>query len=168
MAESSDSVSIDIDMVPLGEKVKQPPQQKKKKMKNPPRKFYFLYLFLFYSNARLHFYFFSLVVVLVVSLLYICCVFGCMCDFFWLFNCVFCFVLFCLLNAVLQEYVVKTSKGSISVFVCGDQEKPALITYPDVALNCMLHFLLLFLVVNANFFSVAFQFQICLRVNERT
>lgn len=53
---------------------------------------------------------------------------------------------------VLQEYVVKTSKGSISVFVCGDQEKPALITYPDVALNCMLRFLLLFLVVNANFF----------------
>lgn len=31
MAESSDSVSIDIDMVPLGEKVKQPPNQKKKK-----------------------------------------------------------------------------------------------------------------------------------------
>ncbi|KAF3454345.1 hypothetical protein FNV43_RR04792 [Rhamnella rubrinervis] len=36
-----------------------------------------------------------------------------------------------------KEYVVKTSKGSISVFVCGDQEKPALITYPDVALNYM-------------------------------
>lgn len=34
-----------------------------------------------------------------------------------------------------KECVVKTSKGSISVFVCGDQEKPALITYPDVALN---------------------------------
>ncbi|KAJ7978092.1 Pollen-specific protein SF21 [Quillaja saponaria] len=34
-----------------------------------------------------------------------------------------------------KEYMVKTSKGSISVFVCGDQEKPALITYPDVALN---------------------------------
>lgn len=36
-----------------------------------------------------------------------------------------------------QECAVKTSKGSISVFVCGDQEKPALITYSDVALNCI-------------------------------
>ncbi|XP_041022339.1 protein NDL1-like isoform X2 [Juglans microcarpa x Juglans regia] len=36
-----------------------------------------------------------------------------------------------------KEFVVKTSKGLISVFVCGDQEKPALITYPDVALNHM-------------------------------
>lgn len=36
-----------------------------------------------------------------------------------------------------QEHVVKTSFGSISVFVCGDQYKPALITYPDVALNYM-------------------------------
>ncbi|PON73878.1 NDRG [Parasponia andersonii] len=36
-----------------------------------------------------------------------------------------------------KECVVKTSKGSISVFVCGDQEKPALITYSDVALNYM-------------------------------
>ncbi|XP_042517113.1 protein NDL2-like isoform X3 [Macadamia integrifolia] len=36
-----------------------------------------------------------------------------------------------------KEYLVETSKGSISVFVCGDQEKPALITYPDVSLNYM-------------------------------
>lgn len=36
-----------------------------------------------------------------------------------------------------KEHVVKTSRGSISVYVCGDQEKPALITYPDVALNSM-------------------------------
>ncbi|KAJ4831140.1 Protein ndl2 [Turnera subulata] len=36
-----------------------------------------------------------------------------------------------------KECVVKTSKGSVSVYVCGDQEKPALITYPDVALNYM-------------------------------
>ncbi|KAG6700714.1 hypothetical protein I3842_08G126100 [Carya illinoinensis] len=36
-----------------------------------------------------------------------------------------------------KEFVVKTSKGLISVSVCGDQEKPALITYPDVALNYM-------------------------------
>ncbi|XP_062005408.1 protein NDL2-like isoform X1 [Rosa rugosa] len=34
-----------------------------------------------------------------------------------------------------KECVVKTSRGSVSVFVCGDQGKPALITYPDVALN---------------------------------
>ncbi|KAL1340004.1 hypothetical protein AAHE18_U085700 [Arachis hypogaea] len=34
-----------------------------------------------------------------------------------------------------KEFTVKTSKGSVSVLVCGDQEKPALITYPDVALN---------------------------------
>lgn len=38
---------------------------------------------------------------------------------------------------IFQEFMVKTSKGSISVLVCGDQEKPALITYPDVALNCI-------------------------------
>ncbi|KAL3537847.1 hypothetical protein ACH5RR_001213 [Cinchona calisaya] len=36
-----------------------------------------------------------------------------------------------------KEVRVKTSKGSLSVFVCGDQQKPALITYPDVALNFM-------------------------------
>lgn len=38
---------------------------------------------------------------------------------------------------------MKTSRGSISVYVCGDQEKPALITYPDVALNCMFYFLVI-------------------------
>ncbi|KAM7508498.1 hypothetical protein LguiA_018951 [Lonicera macranthoides] len=36
-----------------------------------------------------------------------------------------------------KEYLVKTSKGLISVFVSGDQEKPALVTYPDIALNYM-------------------------------
>uniref|UniRef100_A0A0D6R7F3 Uncharacterized protein n=1 Tax=Araucaria cunninghamii TaxID=56994 RepID=A0A0D6R7F3_ARACU len=36
-----------------------------------------------------------------------------------------------------QEQIVQTSYGPVSVFVCGDQEKPALITYPDVALNYM-------------------------------
>lgn len=40
--------------------------------------------------------------------------------------------------------MVKTSRGSVSVFVCGDQEKPALITYPDVALNCMFFFFFIF------------------------
>ncbi|PPR91836.1 hypothetical protein GOBAR_AA28850 [Gossypium barbadense] len=41
------------------------------------------------------------------------------------------------LQAINSEhlFLVKTSRGSLSVFVCGDQEKPALITYPDVALN---------------------------------
>lgn len=34
-----------------------------------------------------------------------------------------------------KEYVVKTGNGSISVTVFGDQDKPALITYPDLALN---------------------------------
>jgi hypothetical protein len=33
--------------------------------------------------------------------------------------------------------MVHTSHGPISVFVCGDQEKPALVTYSDVALNYM-------------------------------
>lgn len=36
----------------------------------------------------------------------------------------------------LQEHIVKTGHGSISVTVFGDQDKPALITYPDLALNC--------------------------------
>lgn len=36
-----------------------------------------------------------------------------------------------------KECVVKTAKSSVSVFICGDQGKPALITYPDVALNYM-------------------------------
>ncbi|RWR77712.1 pollen-specific protein SF21 [Cinnamomum micranthum f. kanehirae] len=36
-----------------------------------------------------------------------------------------------------KEWLVETSKGCVSVFVCGDQEKPAIVTYPDVALNYM-------------------------------
>lgn len=44
-----------------------------------------------------------------------------------------------------QEYVVKTSFGPLSVFVCGDQGKPALVTYSDVALNYMSCFQGLFL-----------------------
>lgn len=35
----------------------------------------------------------------------------------------------------LQEFPIKTSLGCISVSVYGDQDKPALITYPDLALN---------------------------------
>ncbi|XP_042491471.1 protein NDL1-like isoform X2 [Macadamia integrifolia] len=37
----------------------------------------------------------------------------------------------------MLECLVETSKGSISVIVCGDKEMPALVTYPDVALNSM-------------------------------
>lgn len=36
----------------------------------------------------------------------------------------------------LQEHIIKTGHGSVSVAVFGDQDKPALITYPDLALNC--------------------------------
>ncbi|XP_060208455.1 protein NDL2-like [Lycium barbarum] len=36
-----------------------------------------------------------------------------------------------------KEHLVKTGRGSVSVAVFGDQDKPALITYPDLALNYM-------------------------------
>ncbi|KAF7830479.1 Pollen-specific protein SF21 [Senna tora] len=35
----------------------------------------------------------------------------------------------------MQEHLVRTRLGSVSVSVYGDQDKPALITYPDLALN---------------------------------
>lgn len=31
---------------------------------------------------------------------------------------------------------METTYGPVCVAVCGDPDKPALITYPDVALNC--------------------------------
>ncbi|XP_052722735.1 protein NDL1 isoform X2 [Vigna angularis] len=34
-----------------------------------------------------------------------------------------------------KEHHIRTGCGSVSVIVCGDQDKPPLITYPDVALN---------------------------------
>ncbi|XWS26396.1 hypothetical protein CRYUN_Cryun26dG0028700 [Craigia yunnanensis] len=34
-----------------------------------------------------------------------------------------------------KEYLVKTHHGTVSVAVFGDQDKPALVTYPDLALN---------------------------------
>jgi hypothetical protein len=37
---------------------------------------------------------------------------------------------------LFQEHHVRTGCGSVSVIVYGDQDKPALITYPDLALNC--------------------------------
>lgn len=46
---------------------------------------------------------------------------------------------------------MKTTFGSISVYVCGDQGKPPLITYPDVALNYMSCFQGLFLCPEAAF-----------------
>lgn len=43
-------------------------------------------------------------------------------------------------KCVLQEHRIETRHGSVSVAVFGDPEKPALVTYPDVALNCMQNF----------------------------
>ncbi|XP_024966351.1 protein NDL1-like [Cynara cardunculus var. scolymus] len=34
-----------------------------------------------------------------------------------------------------KEHIIRTAHGSVSVIVYGDEEKPPLITYPDVALN---------------------------------
>ncbi|KAL2547908.1 N-MYC downregulated-like 1 [Forsythia ovata] len=36
-----------------------------------------------------------------------------------------------------KEHIIRTGRGSVSVIVYGDQDKPALITYPDLALNYM-------------------------------
>lgn len=36
-----------------------------------------------------------------------------------------------------KEYHVRTGRGTVSVIVYGDQDKPALVTYPDLALNHM-------------------------------
>ncbi|RRT49049.1 hypothetical protein B296_00016433, partial [Ensete ventricosum] len=43
-----------------------------------------------------------------------------------------------------QEHHVLTSHGPISVAVYGDLEKPALVTYPDVALNRKLDYITFF------------------------
>lgn len=40
-----------------------------------------------------------------------------------------------------------TSLGPISVLVCGDQRKPALVTYPDVGMNCELPSTMSFIVL---------------------
>nr|KAJ0227515.1 hypothetical protein LSAT_V11C100039090 [Lactuca sativa] len=45
----------------------------------------------------------------------------------------------------IEEHLVKTSSGYVSVAIYGDQEKPVLITYPDLALNDMSCFQGLFL-----------------------
>ncbi|CAK9147252.1 unnamed protein product [Ilex paraguariensis] len=36
-----------------------------------------------------------------------------------------------------KEHIVRTGRGSVSVIVYGDQDKPALLSYPDLALNHM-------------------------------
>nr|AAS79354.1 SF21C2 protein [Helianthus annuus]ABP57412.1 SF21C8 [Helianthus annuus]ABP57413.1 SF21C8 [Helianthus annuus]ABP57419.1 Sf21C13 [Helianthus annuus]ABP57420.1 SF21C13 [Helianthus annuus] len=36
-----------------------------------------------------------------------------------------------------KEHVIRTGHGCVSVILYGDEEKPPLITYPDVALNHM-------------------------------
>lgn len=36
-----------------------------------------------------------------------------------------------------KEHVIPTGRGNVSVIVYGDQDKPALVTYPDLALNHM-------------------------------
>lgn len=38
-------------------------------------------------------------------------------------------------SILMQEHTVRTGQGSVSVIVYGDQDKPALLTYPDLALN---------------------------------
>ncbi|KAI7993311.1 Pollen-specific protein SF21, partial [Camellia lanceoleosa] len=37
-----------------------------------------------------------------------------------------------------MEHLIKTGCGSVSITVFGDPDKPALVTYPDVTLNCNL------------------------------
>nr|XP_043630979.1 protein NDL2-like [Erigeron canadensis] len=44
-----------------------------------------------------------------------------------------------------KEHLVKTSNGFVTVAIFGDQDKPALVTYPDLALNHMSCFQGLFL-----------------------
>ncbi|KAJ7541971.1 hypothetical protein O6H91_10G083600 [Diphasiastrum complanatum] len=39
-----------------------------------------------------------------------------------------------------QGRLVPTSHGAVSVIVCGDLDKPALLTYPDLALDCVSSF----------------------------
>lgn len=70
-------------------------------------------------------------------------------SFFLTFSCEIFHKLIHFINFLLpviftQEHIVETSFGSVSVVVYGDQDKPALITYPDIALNREYWYLLLF------------------------
>lgn len=49
-----------------------------------------------------------------------------------------------------KEYLIRTSRGPVSVIVYGEQNKPALITYPDIALNYVSCFQGLFLCPEAS------------------
>ena len=40
-----------------------------------------------------------------------------------------------LCDIFIQEHIIRTGHGSVSVIIYGDIEKPPLITYPDVSLN---------------------------------
>jgi Ndr family len=69
----------------------------------------------------------------------------------------------------MQEHHVQTNYGPVSVAVYGDQDKLALITYPDVALNCKFNVLFFFFGATANLNVVVsvidsklFVHQICL------
>jgi len=46
-------------------------------------------------------------------------------------------LVFTLSSWFLQEHHIQTNHGSVSVAIYGDHDKPALITYPDIALNYM-------------------------------
>lgn len=48
----------------------------------------------------------------------------------------FCLSYHMVVGICLQEHLVKTCHGYVSVAVIGDQDKPALVTYPDLGLNC--------------------------------
>ncbi|TVU07918.1 hypothetical protein EJB05_41295 [Eragrostis curvula] len=48
-----------------------------------------------------------------------------------------CFIGSSSVSAELTEHHIQTNHGSVSVAIYGDHDKPALITYPDIALNHM-------------------------------
>jgi len=55
----------------------------------------------------------------------------------WISNC-YCHLFFQVLtisSCFPQEHHIQTNHGSVSVAIYGDHDKPALITYPDIALN---------------------------------
>jgi hypothetical protein len=49
-----------------------------------------------------------------------------------------------------QEHHIQTGCGSVSVIVYGDHDKPALMTYPDLALNCKC---IIFVIIFSSTFS---------------
>ena len=64
-----------------------------------------------------------------------------------------------------QEHHIRTGCGTVSVIVYGDPDKPALITYPDLALNCKCSqfiFFYLLSLVSTLYFLFTFCYRICL------